>query len=1087
MFPLGGGIYNQGTLSVRNCTISGNSATGRGLGGGISNDARTGSGVLTIDSSSVTGNSASVGGGIYSSGNTTVTVTNCTISGNTATGTSGTAASGGGIFNDGTALATNLTAALIVSNSTLSGNSATSHDGEGGAIYNDGSLGHATVSVKNSTLSGNSAVLHGSGIVNVRGGNNSTPNSATLTIGSTILKAGASGENIYNLDGAITSLGYNLSSDAAGGDATTGPGGPFLNQPGDIRNTDPMLGGLQNNGGPTFTHALVCGGPAVDRGKNFDSLTTDQRGTGFNRTVGFPAATGGDATDIGAFEVQAVCDNPPDIKSEGTIFRQQGGPSVNTSIAEVLDSEQSANTLTVTVNGGSSATVNGVTVSNIAINSGGRVSADVAADCSASNATFTLRATDDTGHFDEDTLTVNVTANPAPILTYGSTSVANGGSTMIDPTTATDNGSITGYSVQSVVPALMTAPTVNSGGVVSITNAQPAGMHTVTIRATDDCGMVTDASFTLTVDKGDQTITFGALPNKTFGDPDFSVSATATSGLPVSFAASGNCTVTTPSPGTVHLTGAGLCTITASQAGNINYNAAPNVPQSFTIAKAVTTTAVSSSSNPSATGQNVTFTATVTSAAGTPTGTVQFKDGGANLGLAVTLNSSGVATLSTSSLSAGVHTITAEYNGDDNFLASGGTLSGDQQVGSIIKFSVSSYNTTENSGFTTIIVQRTGDLSQAVTVDYSTPDDSSAMTVLPCATANGVAFPRCDFETALGTLRWAAGDGAAKTFTVLINQDNFVEGPETLTLTLSDPTGGAGFTTPGATSLTATLTIDDDATEPATNPIDDTDTFVRQHYRDFLNREPDASGLQFWKDNIDKCNDPARRPAGLTTAHCIELFRINTSAAFFLSIEFQNEGYFVERMYKAAFGDISPPTVPVPVRFTNFIGDTQTVGAGVSVGQGNWQTQLDNNQNAFALQFVQRPAFLNRYPALTSATAFVDSLNGNAGSVLSDTERSALISELSANPSDPSLRADVLKKVADNATLQQREFNRAFVLMEYFGYLRRNPDAAPEQNFNFDGYNFWLNKLNQFNGDFIKAEMIRAFISSGEYRQRFGP
>jgi len=136
---------------------------------------------------------------------------------------------------------------------------------------------------------------------------------------------------------------------------------------------------------------------------------------------------------------------------------------------------------------------------------------------------------------------------------------------------------------------------------------------------------------------------------------------------------------------------------------------------------------------------------------------------------------------------------------------------------------------------------------------------------------------------------------------------------------------------------------------------------------------------------------------------------------------------------------------------------------------------------------VQRTAFLNRYPALTSATAFVDSLNANAGLVLSDAERSALIAELSANPADPTLRADVLQKVAENQTLQQREFNRAFVLMEYFGFLRRNPDAAPEPGLNFNGYNFWVNKLNQFNGDYIGAEVIKAFITSGEYRGRFGP
>jgi uncharacterized repeat protein (TIGR01451 family) len=501
--------------------------------------------------------------------------------------------------------------------------------------------------------------------------------------------------------------------------------------------------------------------------------------------------------------------------------------------------------------------------------------------------------------------------------------------------------------------------------------------------------------------------------------------------------------------------------------------------------KAATTTTVTSSANPSNVNQSVTFTATVISTAGTPTGTVQFKDNGTNLGSPVVLNGSGVATFTTSTLAAGVHSISAVYSGDANFLTSTGTLAVSQQVGSVVSFSSNTYNTTEGSGFTTITVVRSGDLSQAVSVDYATPDDSSAMTILPCSTANGVASSRCDFETALGTLRWAAGDGASKTFTVLINQDSFVEGPETLTLTLSNLTGGAGFTQPGATSQTATLTITDDVTEPPTNPIDDTDTFVRQQYRDFLNREPDAAGLAFWKDNIDKCNDPARIPPGLTVPQCIALFRIQTSAAFFLSIEFQNTGYYVERTYKAGFGDIAPPTVPVPVRFTDFLGDTELIGAGVIVGQGNWQAQIDNNKSAYALTFVQRQAFLTRYPAGTTATAFVDSLNANAGNVLSDSQRSALIAELSPNPSDPTLRASVLRKVTDNATLQQREFNRAFVLIEYFGYLRRNPDAAPDMNFN--GYNFWLNKLNGFNGNFEIAEMVKAFLTSAEYRQRFGP
>jgi len=77
-------------------------------------------------------------------------------------------------------------------------------------------------------------------------------------------------------------------------------------------------------------------------------------------------------------------------------------------------------------------------------------------------------------------------------------------------------------------------------------------------------------------------------------------------------------------------------------------------------------------------------------------------------------------------------------------------------------------------------------------------------------------------------------------------------------------------------------------------------------------------------------------------------------------------------------------------------------------------------------------------------------------------------------------------KIAENGLLKQNEFNRAFVLMQYFGYLRRNPDAAPESGLNFGGYNFWLNKLNQFNGNFVSAEMVKAFITSSEYRKRFG-
>ncbi|HZJ45086.1 MAG TPA: Ig-like domain repeat protein [Pyrinomonadaceae bacterium] len=192
------------------------------------------------------------------------------------------------------------------------------------------------------------------------------------------------------------------------------------------------------------------------------------------------------------------------------------------------------------------------------------------------------------------------------------------------------------------------------------------------------------ATANINVVKADQTISFNALPNKIFGDADFIVSPNISSGLPVSLSASGNCTVTSPSPGTVHITGAGSCTITASQGGDGNYKAAPNVLQSFSIAQAATTSEVSTSINPSDKGQNVVFTATVTAPNTTPpTGAVQFKDGAINLGAALTcavVGNTCKAQFSISTLTAGTHAISAVYSGDANFTGGTSVLSGGQVV-----------------------------------------------------------------------------------------------------------------------------------------------------------------------------------------------------------------------------------------------------------------------------------------------------------------------------------------------------------------------------------------------------------------------
>ena len=203
------------------------------------------------------------------------------------------------------------------------------------------------------------------------------------------------------------------------------------------------------------------------------------------------------------------------------------------------------------------------------------------------------------------------------------------------------------------------------------------------------------------------------------------------------------------------------------------------------------------------------------------------------------------------------------------------------------------------------------------------------------------------------------------------------------------------------------------------------------------------------------------------------------SADFFLSIEFQETGYFVYLMHKAAYGDI--PGTPVPVRLADFLQDARAVGQGVVVGRDGWRRQLEANKRAFADAFTSRPKFAERYPQTLTAEAFVDALNANSGGALSQAERDALVSELKRGVKT---RAEALRAVAEDSDMQRREFNRAYVLMQYFAYLRRDPDSGPDTN--FKGYLFWLSKLEEFGGDHRRAELVKAFLASDEYRKRYG-
>jgi hypothetical protein len=261
---------------------------------------------------------------------------------------------------------------------------------------------------------------------------------------------------------------------------------------------------------------------------------------------------------------------------------------------------------------------------------------------------------------------------------------------------------------------------------------------------------------------------------------------------------------------------------------------------------------------------------------------------------------------------------------------------------------------------------------------------------------------------------------------------------------------------------------------PGTNvpiTIDDSDFFVQQHYVDFLSRFPDQSGFVFWQNDIEQCGN---------NAQCREVHRVNVSAAFFLSIEYERSSYLVYKTYKAAFGDL--PGKPVPVRREDLMPDTRTILTGIVVGTDpNWESKFNANIDAYEQSFVQRGDFQAAFPSTMTAAQFVDKLFSNGQVTPTAGERNAAIAAFGSG--NTAGRAAALRSVAESGTLHRAELNKAFVLSQFFGYLKRNPDQLPDRN--FDGYNFWLEKLNQFNGDYIGAEMVKAFITSTEYRARF--
>ncbi|HXL81074.1 MAG TPA: SBBP repeat-containing protein [Pyrinomonadaceae bacterium] len=429
----------------------------------------------------------------------------------------------------------------------------------------------------------------------------------------------------------------------------------------------------------------------------------------------------------------------------------------------------------------------------------------------------------------------------------------------------------------------------------------------------------------------------------------------------------------------------------------------------------------------------------------------------------ITLTTTDVQNLKNGLLYADVHS--------NNFVP--GEIRGQFQTSaaaSSFQFSSATNLVTEGARDAVVTVTRLGNTTVPASVSFATSD----VAAINCNAANtGAASSRCDYETTLGSLNFAA-DETFKTISIPLIDDSYEEGNESFFVTLTNAGSGVLIGSPARTTVTIT---DNDATN-GPNPIDMADYFVRLHYLDFLNREPDPPGYGFWTNEINLCG---------MNQQCIDVKRINVSAAFFLSIEFQETGYLVYRTYKAAYGNLTG--TPVPLRLNEFLPDTQQIDLGVIVGSGNWAAQLESNKVAFFADFVSRARFSTAYATTMTPAQFVDALFTNAGVTPSGTDRTAAIDEFSgaANTADQAARARALRRVAENTTFKQQEFNRAFVLMQYYGYLRRNPNDSPEPGLNFAGYDFWLTKLNQFIGNFADADMVKAFLVSGEYRGRFGP
>jgi YVTN family beta-propeller protein len=398
-------------------------------------------------------------------------------------------------------------------------------------------------------------------------------------------------------------------------------------------------------------------------------------------------------------------------------------------------------------------------------------------------------------------------------------------------------------------------------------------------------------------------------------------------------------------------------------------------------------------------------------------------------------------------LAGGGYTVAPSQNGlafspaSQSFANSRGALAANFVAPALIQFSAPTFNANEGDGSATITVTRAGDTTGTTTVEVSTLDNPAAVRCDDTTTLPGTAFARCDYATTVETLTFAPGE-TAKTFGVPLIDDARTEADESVALRIGEVTGG----TLGASNTNAALVIHDNDASATANPINSTHFFVRMQYLDFLSRDPEPG--EPWSAVLDNC------AAGDTSCD-----RVSVSANFFRSQEFQLKGLFVFKFYKVSFGRL--PT------YAEMVADMRSV-------TGTTGDEVVQKRDAFAAAWVARPEFVARYAPALSDTEFVDRLLASDQLTLTGSvTRNTLIADLRAGTKT---RADVLRAVVDHPDANAREFNPAFVAMQYFGYLRRDPETQ--------GYANWLQTINANPSDF--RSMVGGFVNSPEYRLRFG-